>query len=79
MTKIIALLNLKGGVGKTTTAINLAAALQLEGKRVLAIDLDGQSNLTESFGLSIEEPQTVYGAMKGEYPLPFYRWNAVFG
>lgn len=71
MTKIIALLNLKGGVGKTTTAINLAAALQLEGKRVLAIDLDGQSNLTESFGLSIEEPQTVYGAMKGEYPLPF--------
>lgn len=76
MTKIIALLNLKGGVGKTTTAINLAAALQLEGKRVLAIDLDGQSNLTESFGLSIEEPQTVYGAMKGEYPLPFLQMES---
>ena len=70
MTKVISILNHKGGVGKTTTTINLAAALSQMGKRVLAIDLDGQANLTESFGLTIEEPQTVYGAMKGEYPLP---------
>lgn len=49
-----------------------------EKKRVLLIDMDGQANLTESCGLSIEEEQTVYGAMKGEYPYRHSSWEMVF-
>jgi len=46
MTQIISLLNHKGGVGKTTSAVNIASGLHILGKRILLIDLDPQANLT---------------------------------
>ena len=68
MGKTISIANFKGGVGKTTSTINIGAALQNSGKRVLLLDLDPQYNLTQSLGVTeVERP--VYGSLRGEYPL----------
>lgn len=69
MSKVIAIANHKGGVGKTTSVANIGAALARKGKRVLLIDLDAQQNLTFSF-LRDEAETSVYDALRGETPLP---------
>jgi chromosome partitioning protein len=68
--RVVAVANQKGGVGKTTTAINVATSIALSGRRVLLIDVDPQGNLTSGIGLKGQKPEqgTVYEALMTDAP-----------
>jgi chromosome partitioning protein len=67
--KIIAVANQKGGVGKTTTAINLGAGLAEQGQRILLVDLDPQANATSGLGMQELEIDSLYDALLGGSPV----------
>ena len=74
---VLAVLNHKGGVGKTTTTLNLGRALSQAGQRVLIVDIDPQSNLSQSLG--VEEPDpSLYTTLVEDAPLPIHQHDARF-
>ena len=68
MGKIVAIVNQKGGVGKTTTAVNLCASLAKRGKRTLLVDCDPQGNATTGMGVKKARPKSVYDVLLRDLP-----------
>ncbi len=74
MARVVAVINLKGGIGKTTTVVNVSAGLALKGARVLLIDIDAQGNL--GMALGVQPKRTLYEAIVDHKPLADVRVSA---
>ena len=81
MARIIGVVNQKGGVGKTTTAINLAAFLAVHGKYVLMVDMDPQANATAGIGVSVadDHPNIYHCIVNDQNPAGMLKKTTIFG